>query len=204
MNRKDKNERKDLLCGETSVTIFFKFLAERNAGSPGRLQFQRVTMELFPSASAPCLIEQTYQCPFVDISYIRTLSATPQNRACSLCVSRYTVLPKTFQAVNKTTTDPSKLSTNLMPACQLYHAIERHRMDTGSALSAVENRSPIPSDLITMVTFDPGSPAHREAHAFIQPFSNGRGEELPRGKVRSLVAGLDVSLRLESWSQAGM
>lgn len=75
-------------------------MSRLSEGSPGRLQFQRVTMELFPSASAPCLIEQTYQCPFVEVSYIRILSATPQNRACSLCVSRYTVLPKTFQAVN--------------------------------------------------------------------------------------------------------
>lgn len=46
------------------------------------------------------------------------------------------------------------------------------QMDTALALLLVENRSPIPSDLITMVTFDPGSPAHREPHAFIQPFSS--------------------------------
>ncbi|XDV46916.1 hypothetical protein PO909_016720 [Leuciscus waleckii] len=64
----------------TSATILFPDLAERNTGSPGGLQFQRVTMKLFPSASAPCLIEQTYQCPFVEVSHIRTLSATPQNR----------------------------------------------------------------------------------------------------------------------------
>lgn len=34
--------------------------------------------------------------------------------------------------------------------------------------------------------------------------ADGRGEELPRGKVCSLVAGLDFSLLLESRSQVGI
>ncbi|ROI79335.1 hypothetical protein DPX16_7223 [Anabarilius grahami] len=55
-------------------------MSRLSEGSPSGLQFQRVTIELFPSASTPCLIEQTYQCPFVEVSHIRTLSATPQNR----------------------------------------------------------------------------------------------------------------------------
>lgn len=62
-------------------------MSRLSEGSPGGLQFQRVTIELFPSASAPCLIEQTFQCPFVEVSYIRTLSATPQNRPYGLSVA---------------------------------------------------------------------------------------------------------------------
>ncbi|KAL1248987.1 hypothetical protein QQF64_022305 [Cirrhinus molitorella] len=73
----DTLKQEDSFCEATSATILFPALAGRNTGSPGRLQFQRVTIELFPSAFAPCLIEQTYQCPFVEVSYIRTLSATP-------------------------------------------------------------------------------------------------------------------------------
>ncbi len=62
-------------------------MSHLSEGSPRGLQFQRVTIELFPSASAPCLIEQTYQCPFVKVSCIRTRSATPRNRPYGLSVA---------------------------------------------------------------------------------------------------------------------
>ncbi len=68
--------------------------------SPGGLQFQRVTIELFPSASAPCLIEQTYQCPFVEVSYIRTLSARPPHpRTGHMLIYIYIYLSSHFQTV---------------------------------------------------------------------------------------------------------
>ncbi|TSK16032.1 hypothetical protein Baya_0903 [Bagarius yarrelli] len=54
-------------------------------GSAWVLRFQKEAVKLFPIASAPCLIEQTYHWPFVAVSVLPDASRTQYPRRLELC-----------------------------------------------------------------------------------------------------------------------